>query len=167
MLSPISHPEVLRHEEVESVVIVQLLSCVWLFVTPMDCCTPDFPFTVSQSLLKLIYPLSLMMPSIHLTFFCPLLLPSSFPASGSFPLSRLFASDGQSIGASASTSGLPVNIQDWVPWGLASLISLQSERLSRVFSSTTVQKHQFFCALPSYGPTLTSIHDYFKNHSFD
>ena len=91
----------------------------------------------------------------------------SYPVSGSFPLSRLFASDDQSIGASASTSGLPVNIQDWVPWGLASLISLQSERLSRVFSSTTVQKHQFFCALPSYGPTLTSIHDYFKNHSFD
>ena len=91
----------------------------------------------------------------------------SYPVSGSFPLSRLFASDGQSIGASASTSGLPVNIQDWVPWGLASLLSFQSERLSRVFSSTTVQKHEFFCTQPSYGPTLTSIHDYFKNHSFD
>ena len=149
MLSPISHPEVLRHEEVESVVIVQLLSCVWLFVTPMDCCTPDFPFTVSQSLLKLIYPLSLMMPSNHLTFFCPLLLPSSFPASGSFPISQLFTSDGWSIGASVSASVLLMNIQSWFSLGLTGLIPLQSKGLFRLFSSTTIWKHQFFGAQPS------------------
>ena len=72
----------------------------------------------------------------------------SFPSSGSFPMSQFFASGGQSIGTSASTSVLP-NIQDWFPLGLTSLISLQSKGLSRVFSSTTVQKHQFFGARPS------------------
>ena len=70
----------------------------------------------------------------------------SFPASGSFPVSQFFASGGQSIGVSASTSVLPVNIQDWFPLGLTDLISLQSEGLSRVSSNTTVQKHQFFGA---------------------
>ena len=73
----------------------------------------------------------------------------SFPASGSFPMSRFFASDGQSIGASASASVLPMNIQDWFPLGLTDLICLQSKGLSRVFSNTTVQKHKFFCALLS------------------
>ena len=70
----------------------------------------------------------------------------TFPASGSFQMSQLFASRGQSIGASASTSVLPMNIQDWFPLGLTGLISLQSKGLSRVFSNTTVQKHQFFGA---------------------
>ena len=65
----------------------------------------------------------------------------SFPTSGSFQMSQLFASGGQNIGVSASTSVLPMNIQDWSPW-----ISLQSKGLSRVFSNTTVQKHQFFSA---------------------
>ena len=88
-----------------------------------------------------------------------------FPASGSFPMSQLFASGGQRIGVSASASVLSMNIQDWFPLGLTSLISLLSRRLSRVFSSTTVQKHQFFGLL--YHLTLTSIHDYWKNHSFD
>ena len=68
----------------------------------------------------------------------------SFPASGSFPISQFFASGGQSIGVSASTSVLPMNIQDWSPLGWTGWISLQSKGLSRVFSSTTVQKHQFF-----------------------
>ena len=68
----------------------------------------------------------------------------SFPASGSFPVSQFFASCGQSIGASASASILPMNIQDWFPLGLTGWISLQSKGLSRVFSNTTVQKHQFF-----------------------
>ena len=68
----------------------------------------------------------------------------SFPASGSFLMSQFFASGGQSIGASASASVLPMNIQDLFPLGLTSLISLQSKGLSRVFSNTTVQKHQFF-----------------------
>ena len=73
----------------------------------------------------------------------------SFPTLGSFPVNWLFASGGQSIGASASTSVLPMNIQSWFPLGLTSLISLLSKELSRVFSSTTVWKHQFFGALPS------------------
>ena len=68
----------------------------------------------------------------------------SFPASGSFSMSQFFASGGQSIGVSASASVLPMNIQDWFPLGLTDLISLQSKGLSRVFSNTTVQKHQFF-----------------------
>ena len=71
----------------------------------------------------------------------------SFPASGSFPMSQLFTSGSQSIGASASI--LPMNIQDWFPLELTGWISLQSKGLSRVFSSTTVQKHQFFSTQPS------------------
>ena len=70
----------------------------------------------------------------------------SFPASGSFQMSQLFASGGHSTGAPASASGLPMNIQDWFPLGWTGLISLQSKGLSRVFSNTTVQKHQFFRA---------------------
>ena len=95
--------------------------------------------------------------------------PQSFPASGSFQMSQLFTSGGQSIGVSVSASFLPVNTQDWSPLGWTGWISLQSKGLSRVFSSTTVQKHRFFGAqLPLesiYG--LTSIYDYWKNHSFD
>ena len=70
----------------------------------------------------------------------------SFPASGFFPMSQFFTSDRQSIGVSASTSILPMNIQDWFPLGWTGWISLQSKGLSRVFSNTTVQKHQFFGA---------------------
>ena len=72
--------------------------------------------------------------------------PQSLPASGSFPMSQLFSWGGQSIGVSASTSVLPVNTQDWSPLGWTGWISLQSKRLSRVFSKITVQKHQFFSA---------------------
>ena len=71
----------------------------------------------------------------------------SFPASGSFPMSQFCASGGQNTGASASASVLPMNIQDWFPLGLTGLISLQSKGVSRVFSNTPVQKHQFFGAL--------------------
>ena len=85
--------------------------------------------------------------------------PQSFPVSGSFPVTRPFTSSGQSIGASASASVLPVNIQDWFLLGLTGFISLQSKGHSRVFSNTTVQKHQFFSF---HSPTLTSIHDYGK-----
>ena len=70
--------------------------------------------------------------------------PQSFPASGSFPMSQLFISDGQSTGVSASTSVLLMKTQDWSPLGWTGWISLQSKGLSRVFSNTTVQKHQFF-----------------------
>ena len=69
-----------------------------------------------------------------------------FPASGSFPMSEFFASGGQSIGVSASASVLPMNNQDWFPFRCTGWISLQSKGLSRVFSNTTVQKHQFFGA---------------------
>ena len=72
--------------------------------------------------------------------------PQSFPASGSFQMSQLFTSGGQSNGVSVSTSVLPVNTQDWSPSGWTGWISLQSKGLSRVFSNTTVQKHQFFGA---------------------
>ena len=70
----------------------------------------------------------------------------SFPASGSFPMSQFFTSGGQSIRVSASPSVLPMNIQDWFPLGWTGWISFQSKGLSRVFSNTTVQKHQFFSA---------------------
>ena len=72
----------------------------------------------------------------------------SFPESRSFPMSQLFASGGQSMGASASAPVLPTNIQDWFPLGLTGLISLQSKGHSRVFSNNTAQKHQFFGAQP-------------------
>ena len=75
--------------------------------------------------------------------------PQSLPASESFPMSQLLVSGGQSIGFSASASFLPMNIQGWFPSGLIGWISLQSQGLSRVSSSTTVQKHQFFSAQPS------------------
>ena len=70
----------------------------------------------------------------------------SFPETGSFPMSHFFTSGGQSIGVSASTAVLPMNSQDWFPLGSTGLVSLQSKGLSRVFSSTTMQKHQFFSA---------------------
>ena len=91
----------------------------------------------------------------------------SFPAPGSFPVSQLFTSGGQSIRASAPASVLPMNIQDWFPLRLTGLVSLLSRGLSRVFSNTTVQKHQFFSWSLLFSPTLTSIHNYWKNHSFD
>ena len=91
----------------------------------------------------------------------------SFPASGALPMSQFFASGGQSIGVSASTSVLPMNTQDWFPLGWTGWISLQSKGLSRVFSSTTVQKHQFFSFQLFYSPNLTLIQDYWKNHSLD
>ena len=90
------------------------------------------------------------------------------PASESFPMSQLFPWGGQSIGVSASASVLSMNPHDWSPLGWTSWISLHSKGLSRVFSSTTVQKHQLFSAqLFFYGPTFTPIHDYWENHSFD
>ena len=90
-----------------------------------------------------------------------------FPASASFQMSQFFPSGGQSIGVSSSASVFPMSIQDWVPLGWTGWISLQSKRLSRIFSNTTVQKHQFFSAQFLCSPTLTSIHDYWKNHGFD
>ena len=92
--------------------------------------------------------IELVMPSNHLILCCPLLLlPSIFlKASGSFPMNQLFISGGQTIGVWVSTSVLPTSNQDWSPLGWTGWIFLQSKGLSRVFSNTTVQKHQFFCA---------------------
>ena len=97
--------------------------------------------TNSWSLLKLM-SFESVMPSNHLILCCPLLLPPS--ASGSFPMSQFFTSGGQSTGVSVSASILLMNIQGWSSLGLTSWIFLYSKGLSRVFSKTTVQKHQFF-----------------------
>ena len=124
---------------------VQSLSLVRLFATPWTAaCQASLSITNFWSLLKLM-SIESVMPSNHLILCRPL---SSclqcFPASGFFPVIQFFASGGQSIGVSASASVLPMNIQDWFPLVLTDLISLQSKGLSRVFSSTIVQKHQFF-----------------------
>ena len=143
------------------------LSHGWFFVTPWTAaCRASLSFSISQSLLK---PMSIerVMPSNHLILCHPLLLlPQSFPASGSFPVSQFFAWGGQSIGVSVSAPVLPLNTQGWFPLGLTGLmISLQSKGLWRIFSSTTVWKHQFFGAQPSLGSNSHIIHDYWKNHS--
>ena len=91
----------------------------------------------------------------------------SFPASRSFQMSQFFVRGSQSIEVSASASVLPMNIQDWFPLGWTHWISLQSKGLSRVFSNTTVQKYHFSVLSFLYSPTLTSIHDYWKNHGLD
>ena len=91
----------------------------------------------------------------------------SFPASGSFPMSQLFASGDQRIWVSASASVLPMNIQDWLPLGCNGWISFLSKILPRVFSNTTVKIINSSVLSFLYSPTLTSMHDYWKNHSFD
>ena len=125
--------------------LVSLLSCIRLFATPWTVAhQASLSFSISQSLLKLM-SIESIMPSSHLILCHPFSsCPQSFPASGSFPMSQFFPSGGQSIGASASASVLPMNIQDRFPLGLTGLISLQSKGLSRVLFNTTVQKHQFF-----------------------
>ena len=91
----------------------------------------------------------------------------SFPASGSFQMSQFFTWNGQSIGVSISTSVLPINIQDWFLLRWTRWISLQFNGLSRVFSNTTVQNINSSVLSFLYSPTLTSIHDYWENHSLD
>ena len=112
-------------------------------------------FTISQSLLKFIST-ELVMLSKHLALCCPLLLsPSIFPSIRVFPMSRLFASSGQSIGTSASASVLPMSIQDWFPLGLTGLISLLSP--TPQFEGINSSMLSFL-----YGTTLTSISNYWK-----
>ena len=109
---------------------------------PMDCSMPGFPV-----LHHLPESIESVMPSNHLILCHPLLLPPSiFPSIRVFSMSQLFTSGGQNIGVSASTSVLLMNTQDWSPLGWTFWISLQSKGLSRVFSNTTVQMHQFFGA---------------------
>ena len=140
-----------------------LFSCFWFFATPWAAAhQASLFFIIFWSLLKL-------MSVMSFSQWCHLAIPSSvvpfssclqsFPVSGSFPVSQFFTSGGQSIGASASASVLPMNIQDWFPLGLTSLISLLFKGLSRVFSSTTVWKHQFFGAQPSLWSN-SHIHSY-------
>ena len=125
----------------------QFLSYVQFFATPWTvACQGSLSVTNSQSLLKLM-SFESVMPPIHVIHCRPLLLlPSIFPSIKVVSKSQSFASGGQSIGVSASASVLPVIIQDWFLLGWTGWSSLQSKGLSRVFSNTTVQKHQFFGA---------------------
>ena len=137
---------------------VQSLSRVRLFVTPWTQHTrPPCPSPTPG-----VYPNSCPLsqwchPTISSSVIPFSSCPQSFPASGSFQMSQLFTWGGQSIGVSASASVLPMNIQDWSPLGWPGWISLQSKGLSRVFSNTTVQKHQFFGSQLS-SPSNSHIH---------
>ena len=126
-------------QSTEGVVVVQSFSYFRFFETPWTAARQvSLSFTISRSLIKLM-SIESVMPSNHLILCCPFFsCPQPFPASGSFPMSCLFASSGQSIGASASALILPMNIQGLFPLGLTGLISFLSNRLSRVFSSTTI-----------------------------
>ena len=141
---------------------VQSLRCVRLFGTPWTAARQaSLSITNSQSLLKLM-SIESVMPSNHLilcrqSFFSCL---QSSPASESFQMNQLFASGGQSIGVSASTSVLPMNTQDWSPLGWTGWVSLQSKGLSRVFSNTQFKSINSSVLSFLYSPTLTSIHDY-------
>ena len=134
-------------------VVVQSLSHVRLFATRWTTARQaSLSSTISWSLLKFMY-IELVMLSNCLILSCPhLLLPSIFPVSGSFPLGHLFASGGQSFGASAIASVLPMSIQGWFPLGLTGLIFLLSKGVSRVFSSTAIRKHPFFGVETSLWP---------------
>ena len=124
--------------------------CYWVakswqtLCNPMDCSMPGFPvlhYIPEFAQTNVHWSIESMMSSNILSFVIPFSsCPQSFPESGSFPMSQLFASSGPSIGASASV--LPMNIQGWFPLGLTGWISLLSKGLSRFFSSTTIQKHQ-------------------------
>ena len=131
----------------EGVSSVQSLSCFWLFATPWAAAHQASLSITNSWNHPSPCPLSRWChPTISSSVTPFSSCPQPFPASGSFQMSQLFASGGQSIGVSASTSVFPMNIQDWFPLGLTGWISLQSKGLSRVFSNTTVQKHQFFSA---------------------
>ena len=123
--------------------VQQYCATLW---DPMYCNMPDclVPNHLPKFTQTYVHPLS-WRSSVTPFSSCP----QYFPASGSLPMSQFFASGGQSIGASASASVLPMNIQDWFPLGWTGWISLLPKGLSRVFSNTTVQKHQFFGTQPS------------------
>ena len=136
-------------------VAVQSLTPLRLFAAPWTASMSGFPvlhcLLDSPSSQRCCLTIS---SSAALFNFCP----QSFPGSGSLPVSQLFASGGQSIGVSASKSVLPMNTQDWSPLGWTDWISLQSKGLSRVFSNTIVQKHQFFGAQLSLCESNSHIH---------
>ena len=130
-----------------SISSIQSLSRVWLFVTPWTTTRQaSLSITNSCSLPKVMSIIRWCHPIISSSVVLFSSCPRSFPPSGSFQISQLFASGGQSIRVPASASVLLMNTQDWSPLGWTGWISLQSKGLSRVFSNTTVQKHQFFTA---------------------
>ena len=148
--------------------LVQSLCCVRLFATPGTAARQaSLSITSSWSLLKLMSIKSVMPSNISSSVVPFSSCLQSFPASGSFPMSQFFTSDGQSIGVLASASVLPMNIQRSFPLGLTGLISLLSKGLSRVFSSSQFKSINSSAFSLLYGPTLTSVHDYWKNHRFD
>ena len=140
---------------------VQLLSHVWPFANPWTAAhQASLSITNSWSLLKLM-PIESVMPSNHLILSRPLLLSPPI-----FPSIRVFSND-QSIGVLVLTSVLPMNIQDWFPLGWTGWISLQSKGHSRAFSNTKFKSINSLVLSFLYSPTLTSIHDYWKDHSLD
>ena len=144
---------------------VQLLSRVRLFATPWTSARQaSLSITNSRSSLSLTSISQWCHPAISSSVIPFSSCPESLPASESFPMSQLFPWGGQSIGASASTSLLPMNTQDWSPLGWTGWISLQSKGLSRdsQFKSINSSALSFL-----QSPTLTSIHDHWKNHSLD
>ena len=145
------------------------LSVVSNFCNPVNCTLPGFP--VHHQLLELCSNSCPLSRCCHPTISSSVVPFSSclhsFPASGSFPRSQFFILDGQSTGGSPSASVLPMHIQDWFPLGLSGLMFLSprdSQESSPIpqFKSINSSAVSFL-----YGPTLTSIHDYWKNHSFD
>ena len=128
-----------------TLISVRLVSHVWLFATRLTAaCQASLSITNSQNLFKLIAIELVIHPNISSSVIPIFTCLQSFLALGSFQMGQFFESGGQSIGVSPSASVLQMNIQDWFPLGLTSLISLQSKGLSRVFSNTTVRKHQSF-----------------------
>ena len=147
---------------------VQSPSRVRLFASPWTAACQAFLFITNSQSLPTLMSIESVMPSNHLILYHPLLFqPSTFPSIRVFSNESALRIGGQNTGVSASTSVLPMNTQDWSPLGWTGWIPLQSKGLPRVFSNTTVQKHQFFGAQFLYNPTLTSICDYWKNHSLD
>ena len=147
---------------------VQLLSHVRLSATPWTASRQvSLSFAISWSLLKFMFTEPVML-SNHVILCCPfLLLPSIFPSIRVFSNELLFTSGCQNIGALASASVLPMNIQSWFPLGWTCLMSLQAKGLSRVFSNTTIWKHHYLALSLLHGPAITFIHDYWKSHIFD
>ena len=149
--------------------VVQSLSCVQLFVTPWPAaCQASLSFTISCSFLRLISWVSdaiqpsrpLLPPSLALNL-------SQYQGLFQWIGSSLRVAKVLELHLQLSASVLPMNIQGWFSLGLTDLISLWSKGLSRVFSRTTIRKHQFLSSQPSLWFNSTSIYDYWKNHSFD
>ena len=149
-------------------VSVPLLTHVQLFATPWTAAhQASLSITNSQSLLKLM-SIELVMPSSHLLICHPLLLPSVFPSIRIFSNESVLCIWWPKYWSFSFSINPSMNIQNWFPLGLTGLIFLLLKGPSRVFSNTTVQKHQFFSTqLHESWTTLTSVHDYWKNHSFN